>query len=191
MFDFFKTVFGRPELTLVGPLEQQLRTVSITGRVAYCICCLETAFAAENINLTDVQPLLSCLWDFTSNPDLSRWEEKAVDFYSESILVDQAETHLAPSQIQRLKEVYYALSPKLLACIDETIEVGRGNLYAGVVGYSECTLAPTMHIVRFMIEKGYHLPPIEKFLCSPFKKTTCTVGAKDLTAASSSKPLKF
>lgn len=170
MFDFLKNAFGRPEPAPVSPLEQQLRTVSITGRVAYCICCLETAFVAGNIDLTGIQPLLSCLWDFTSNPDLSNWEAKAVDFYSDSIFEEQTETQLAPAQIQRLKAAYFSLSPELLACIDEAIEVGRGNLYGGVVSHSECTLASTMHIVRFMNDKGYPLPAIEKFLRSPFNK---------------------
>ena len=170
MFDFIKKGFGAFRSVPVNPLALQLQTVSIRGRVAYCTTCLEVIFAAEKLNAAAFATLLSCLWDFTSSPDLSEWEDKAMDFYSDSILLEgfDEQRQLTADEFQQLKTSYSALSAGQLACIDETIEVGRGNLYAGTVGYSACTLASTLKIVQHMQTNNYPLPPIERFLRSPF-----------------------
>ncbi|MGI4886487.1 MAG: hypothetical protein ACRYFR_16140 [Janthinobacterium lividum] len=170
MFNSFKKGFGAFRSAPVNPLALQLQTVSIRGRVAYCTTCLEVIFAAEKLNAAAFAPLLSCLWDFTSSNDLSEWEDKAMDFYSVSILVEgfDEQQQLKADDFQRLKTSYSELSAGQLVCIDETIEVGRGNLYASTAGGSADTLASTLNIVQHMQTNNYPLPSIDRFLRSPF-----------------------
>lgn len=170
MFSFLKSVFLPSPAAPVSQLELQLRTVSIRGRLAYCTTCLETAFLSEKINLDALGGLLCALWEFTSSSDLGVWEEKIINYYSESVLEEQSDEQngLISVPFQQLKAAYSALPAGLLQCIDETIDVGRGNLYGGTVGHSADTLTPTTQVVRYMQASGYPLPPIERFLRSPF-----------------------
>jgi hypothetical protein len=171
MLEFIRKWGVNPLPDAVSDLERQLQTVSIRGRVAYGMTCLKSILTGATADATEFAPLFACLWEFTSSTDLSEWEEKVMDFYSESVLDDSEEVKtLSPENSQRLRASYAALSTSQLACIDETIEIGRGNLYAGIVGHSAATLASTMYLVQYLQAHGYSLPPVDKFLRSPFSQ---------------------
>lgn len=171
MLDFIRRWGVTSQPDAVSALERQLQTVSILGRVAYGATCLEVMLTSVATDVADFAPLFVCLWEFTSSSDLSEWEEKIMDFYSEAVLNNPEEINgLPPANSSRLRASYAALSTSQLACIDEAIEIGRGNLYAGVVGYSAATLASTMHLVQHLQAHSYPLPPIDKFLRSPFNQ---------------------
>ncbi|MCR5890035.1 hypothetical protein LRS06_20110 [Hymenobacter sp. J193] len=172
MLNFFRNNSAFLPPKLLRQLEEQLKSVSITGRMAYCITCLENIFASEQLHEPELETLLMCLWDFTSNPDLSEWEERIMDFLPE-IVLDGSPKELVCLSVEaanRLKIIYQQLPQSLLRCIDDIIEVGRGNLYAGTVGRSQQTLTPTMAVVRHMVAQGYPLPIIDNFLRSPFSE---------------------
>lgn len=139
-------------------LTQHLKSVSITGRMAYAITCLEIIIRVEKLNQVAFQPLLDALWDFTSNPDLGVWEERIMPFIPDAEILNQEYEY----------EVYQSLPQALLTCIDEIIEVGRGNLYAGVRTHSPETLESTLQVIEYMTANNYPLPPIENFQRSPF-----------------------
>ncbi len=145
-------------------LTEQLKLVSITGRMAYAITCLEIIIRDRKLNQTDFQPLLNALWNFTSNPDLSDWEELIMLFIPNSQFRDKEQDFSIPQTLL----LYQALPQALLACIDEIIEVGRGNLYAGVRTHSPATLESTLQVVRYMAANDHSLPAIENFQRSPF-----------------------
>ncbi|MET4105917.1 hypothetical protein [Hymenobacter sp. UYP22] len=172
MLNFIRNVFAFLHPTLLQQLEDHLKGVSITGRMAYCISCLESALASEQLHGPELENLLAHLWEFTSSTDLGDWEERIMDFLPEVILDSSQKqpAFLTVEAAKQLKKIYSVLSPSLLQCIDDIIEVGRGNLYAGTVGHSQNTLAPTMSVVRYMVAKGYALPAIDKFLRSPFSE---------------------
>ena len=139
----------------LAAIEEQLKTISITGRMAYCTTCLEIIIHQDKLSQEAFSPLLAALWDFTSNPDLSDWEEKIQQFIPE---LSSAETN----------ELYKNISSPLLTCIDEIIEVGRGNLYTGVQSYSPATLSSAMWVVWYLLAGGYPLPRMDIFQRSPF-----------------------
>ncbi|MCA8830410.1 hypothetical protein [Hymenobacter pini] len=170
MLHFLRNFFASKRPEAIQQLEAQLKRVSIKGRMAYCITCLENVLACKQLQEPALDKLLQCLWDFTSNPDLSDWEKKIMDFSPESILEEPLEecSYLTLSEAQHLRTVYMSLSKSLLICIDDTIEVGRGNLYGGTSGYSPHSLIPAMQVVRYMVAHTYPLPPMENFLRSPF-----------------------
>jgi hypothetical protein len=171
MLNFIRKWDTNSQPDSISDLERQLQTVSIRGRVAYGATCLESILTSAATDVAEFTPLLACLWDFTSSTDLSEWEEKIMDFYSESVLNNSEEVSGLPSiNAQRLRASYATLSASQLACIDEAIEIGRGNLYAGVVGHSADTLASTMKLVQYLQAHGRSLPPIDKFLRSPFNQ---------------------
>jgi hypothetical protein len=171
MLNFIRKWSINSKSDALSDLERQLQTVSIRGRVAYGATCLESILTSAATDVAEFAPLFACLWKFTSSPDLSEWEEKIMDFYSESVLDNSEEINSPPPEnLQRLRASYTALSTSQLACIDEAIEIGRGNLYAGVVGHSAATLASTMHLVHHLQAHGNPLPPIDKFLRSPFNQ---------------------
>lgn len=139
-------------------LTEQLKSISITGRMAYAITCLEIIIRDRKLNQVDFQPLLNALWNFTSNSDLSDWEELIMPFIPDAAGAGQNYAY----------KPYRSSSQETLACIDEIIEVGRGNLYAGVRTHSPATLESTLHVVRYMVANSHSLPAIENFQRSPF-----------------------
>lgn len=143
-------------------VEQQLKAVSITGRMAYGITCLEVIIRHDNLDKEAFQPLLAALWDFTDNPDLSIWDENIMPFIPE----DREDWPLGGTPAISL--FYQTLPPALLTCIAEIIDIGRGNLYAGVQSHSPATLASVMWVVQYMLANRYPLPQIENFQRSPF-----------------------
>ena len=132
--------------------------------MAYSITCLEIIIRAEKLNQIEFQPLLTTLWNFTSNPDLSEWEELIMPFIPDSEFKNKEQIFTIPQTLP----FYQSLSQALVSCIDEIIEVGRGNLYAGTRTHSPATLESTMQVVRYMVTNKHALPLIERFQRSPF-----------------------
>lgn len=172
MFNLLRRLFYSLPLTQPNGLELQLRNVSISGRVAFCITCFEISIAQQNLNKTDFEILLTSLWDFTSNTDLSDWHERITNFIPNVVLNDPFEEldFLSLSQFNDLKSLYLLLPDDMLECIEDIFEVGSSNLYGGTGDYSEFTLRPTMSVVKYMLNNNFPLPPIEKFLRSPFNE---------------------
>ncbi|HET9504061.1 MAG TPA: hypothetical protein VFO93_11000 [Hymenobacter sp.] len=148
--------------TIQNTVEQQLKAVSITGRMAYSITCLEIIIQHDNLDQQAFQPLLTALWDFTDNPDLGNWDENIMPFIPED------RTGWPIGGTPAISLFYQTLPPALLTCIDEIIDVGRGNLYAGVQSHSPATLTSVMWVVQYMLAHGYPLPQTEIFQRSPF-----------------------
>jgi len=52
--------------------------ISIRGRMAYGITCLEKVCTIWNIKNEKMNIFIKCLWTFTSSGNLAKWEEKVL-----------------------------------------------------------------------------------------------------------------
>ena len=130
--------------------------------MAYGITCLETIIQHDNLSQEAFKPVLAALWDFTDNPDLGIWDENIMHFIPED------RVGLPLGGTPEISLFYQDISPALLSCIDEIIEIGRGNLYGGVQSHSPATLASTIWVAQYMLANDYPLPSIENFQRSLF-----------------------
>ncbi len=155
-------------------MKDRLKEVSIRGRVAYGITCLEIYFAHLGLlNQPVVFKFLDTIWQFTSSNSLDEWEEAVMDYsprFVEKADVSEV-TLLTAEEFEQIRQLYDTLPSTLLEMIEEVIEIGRGNLYAGTTGYSEHTYTPTIHVIKLMQRKGLPLPALEPFEQSCFSES--------------------
>ena len=136
-----------------------IEPVSIRGRMAFGVTCLEGVCTALRVESKAVQELIEVLWRFTESETLGTWEgdiraalpdkEGDVDGYAEKFGL----THLDNAKQRFVTEL-----------IDTVIGVGRGNLYGGFI--SAYTLDLTLKIALLLHDRGFEVPDIQHFAVS-------------------------
>lgn len=136
-----------------------LETISIVGRVAFGVTCLERLCEGWNVKSQQMNELIGLLWTFTSSNDLSVWERQINE-----ILPDY--TYEVPAKFGfefLLKDKKETLTDAIL----EVIEIGRANLYGGFK--SEYTMVHTLKIASFLKKNNIAIPDLK-----PFQKSKVT-----------------
>jgi len=129
----------------------QIRRTAIRGRVALALTCLERALQQYDVHDERVVELVEVLWRFVEERDLAEadraWREtRATDLLD---AVDRGEP---------IPETYRGLPEFLARVLLEALEIGLGNLYAGVAGYSQGTFEPTVKVLELCERHGVPIP---------------------------------
>jgi hypothetical protein len=133
--------------------------VSIRGRMAFGVTCLESVCTALRIESKAMQDLIEVLWRFTESKMLGEWEgDICAALPAREGDVEAYTTHFG------LRHLNDAQQRFVTGLIDTVIEVGRGNLYAGFV--SVHTRDPTFKIAVMLHERGFAVPDIQRFAIS-------------------------
>ena len=140
-----------------------LREISIRGRLAYGASCLENAIRYFDVkdDLLEKE-VLSRIWAFTSSSDLSEWDKSVTEIDPVYVLHENR-----PSG--PLKILYKTLPSDIPDLISDVIEIGAGNLYGGTGDYSPFSLNPLERVIIKCISLQIELPQLE-----PFKKSRFT-----------------
>lgn len=156
---------------------ERLKRVSIRGRVAFGITCLETYF--KHLNLQEdslVRELLEKLWEYVSSNSLDKWEEEIKEYLPYIILDTHSDNKfenykfLTKSQFIAYQLLYHSLPKTAVSMIDMVAEIAFGNLYGGVVSYSEGTFDDTMVVIDLMNREQMALPDLSLFERSAFSE---------------------
>lgn len=145
-------------------LHDQMAGISIRGRMAYALVCLEEAIHLLGLRDASLDEVLRRLWTFTSETDLSSWEESVMDMMWPTIAL--LDGHPVTDD-DPLAEVPTELKTLLYLTVEN---VGRGNLYSAVVGPSVETLDGVLRVIEGAQRIGISAPPIDRFLRSSFKE---------------------
>lgn len=133
--------------------------ISIRGRVAFGITCLENVCETLSLNSPSMASLIDLLWTFTQSRELDVWEGEVVDALPEnerdvSAYADKFEySHLEDRDQQFVTEL-----------INAVVEIGCANLYAGFE--SSFTRDEAFAVAKMLYCRGYSVPDIERFRCS-------------------------
>jgi hypothetical protein len=138
---------------------EQLKRISITGRMALGITCLENILRTLSIECEELSKFISLLWKFTSSNTLDDWEEQVCQ--EVELLFRSKETSV--SQVSKIPLYIFEI-------IDEVIEIGRGNLYCGIREYSEYTLFALLKVLNSMEKNNFAIPRLDKFKKSSFSE---------------------
>src|SRR5687768_15520281 len=112
------------------------KEISIRGRLAYGVTCLEKALEQFNIKNDLIEKeVLPVIWEFTKSTDLAKWEESINK-------IDPLNEVSGP-----LKDLYGQLPSFIPEMISNVIEIGAGNLYGGTGEYSLSTLQPLKRVL--------------------------------------------
>lgn len=125
--------------------------------MAMAVTCFENIVRTLNLSSPSIEELIDIFWQFVETNDLSEWEEEVLDKTGHVCDYIERSTPLpSDSEFRRLPGF-------LLQMISDIVNLGRGDLYGAVVGYSQETYELILKVLNLTLEHGFPLPPIEAF----------------------------
>lgn len=167
---------------------RQFKNISIRGRVAYAICCLENALEFYNIKGAGWNWYLSKLWWYTELPTKSdpaidncyqaeRWHSVIRELSPiyindpktsyETLISDTKvffkEDLPTKSEYLMLKESFIQSNPVIDEIASKIYLLGCCELWCAITSYSKSTLDYLQNILNIMFQQKIHLPSLEPF----------------------------
>jgi hypothetical protein len=137
--------------------------VSIRGRVAFGICCLENALTQLGYPLTEWQLVLAQLWKYTEQSMLDDWHEVTAEYVPEAVLeelpFDKKGNEYVSQELNAALGMLYRGVPRFIhELIDEIFWAGTIELYGALVNGGEQSLLHTLAMVKLMKDNTIPLP---------------------------------
>jgi len=161
-------------MVILQEIENKIKQTSIRGRFAFGVFCIEKYISENNIESKWIDKLIPLLWEFTNTDKMDLWEEKISDLTPLNILDNSPRNlssdynSLTESEFNDLKKYYSELNEDLIQMIDETIEIGLGNLYGGTGEFSEGTFESTLFVYKLAYKVLNETPDFDNFHKSKF-----------------------
>jgi hypothetical protein len=158
-------------------IETVFRKISIRGRFAFGVKCIERYISENKIEIDWIDKLLTQLWEFTESENLDIWDEKISDLNPTNILEVEYEKFpndfptINASVYKELKKIYQNLNGDFIKLISETIEIGTSNLYGGTGEYSTHSLKPTIEVYKIAVTVLSKMPDINSFIQYSFSES--------------------
>ena len=153
-----------------------INDMSIRGRVAFCVTCIENAKEYFGIKSQQLDLVISEIWAFTSSTNLSAWET-TINEYAPHVILDKHPSNkpenynfITQNEFTQLKILYESIPQCLVEIIGDTIEAGACNIYGGTEEFSPCSLKYSLNVYSTMLENQLPLPDIKQFMMSPFSE---------------------
>jgi hypothetical protein len=157
---------------LSDELLQVIKGISIRGRMALAITCLEQTAKSYSVVSTELDEVITYSWSFTSTHYLNEWDARFPKYVWDAI--ELMETHPLlhlkrdTSFSDKSRSFLRLPLPVLIICDVIWQEIGRSNLYGAVVGYSEETFIGTVKVLKFLEALNLPLPNLNSFTKSAF-----------------------
>ena len=140
--------------------------ISIRGRVAFAISCLENSIKFYSLEQLDWSFLVNKLWSYT-NSNIGTWHyimSEATPFgvVGQTDNVDDLE-YLSVEEIKKLEILYINSNKVVNSIIDLIFDIGTRDLYASIVNNSPTTIKYLTEIIELLSDNQIPLPDIEKF----------------------------
>ena len=145
--------------------------ISLSGRMAYEICCTEDSIICLGENPNDWAYVFECLWDFTSLKDLDRWEELASEIIPDCLTefkdYDRHEFEFMPKDtFEFLYNLYtntknYEIINKL---INKVYNLGISHSHSVIIGYGQASLNCIKDFLDFLSKNGLPIISTANFL---------------------------
>lgn len=155
-------------------IQKELSQLSITGRMLYCLTCLENALSHFYIEGSESVFIADVIKNFEDTDNLSDWEELAEDILPTNLLDSKFNitdfNSLQPNTILNIKRFYEDSPVDIVEIIDYTLQVGLNNLYGNTNDKSLVTLRPTLKVIELCLKNGITLPSISDYSYYIFDK---------------------
>jgi hypothetical protein len=163
------------------------RNISIRGRVAYGICCLENAIRHYNLEHLDWSFILELLWSYTDQ-NIGRWHEFMSECSADSILEElefekKGIRNISFFEYQKLRDLYLKSNPIINQIINTIVDIGTYDLYASIVNNSPKTIEYIDELIVLMDQNNILLPDIiffQKFTINENEGWGCPFVKKDI-----------
>lgn len=149
------------------------REVSVKGRVAYGIVCLEKSLCFYKCPIDKWKWLLEKLWEFTNVEFLDTWFYEVAEYLPDVILdceYDSSEyEYLSEKQFYELQDTYKTSNSVLNQIIEIIFEIVSVDLYAKLIDHSPNTLNSLNKLKNILLENNIELPDASQFIPFSFK----------------------
>ncbi|MBT9783042.1 hypothetical protein [Coprococcus comes] len=149
--------------------ENELKKISIRGRVAYGIACFERALIFYHCKNNVWIDVIKKLWDYTSIEYIDDWYYEMAEYIPDSLLEtdyydkDDFE-YLAETDFRTLKLCYKESNIVLSKIFRLIFEIGTLEIYGKLENYSVVTLKKLLEIIELMKKEKIKLPDEKPFL---------------------------
>jgi hypothetical protein len=144
------------------------KMVSIRGRLAYAISCLENALKYYKCNTTDWRIVLEQLWTYTDIQFFDDWHYTIAEILPESVLesnifdVDDHE-YINEMQFICLHNLYSNTNNEIKDIIQFIFNIGICEFYGKLENYGQLTLDNMEVLINYMISNSIPLPDMSRF----------------------------
>lgn len=160
-------------------MENDLKKVSIRGRLAYALYCFEQLLIKNGIEYSQNEYLFSFiekLWDVCSENNIESIEEYINEIAPYSILDDNINndfndyTFVSYENAVSLKSFYLTLPENIIQAMNILTEIAFGNLYGDTGSYSEITYVQLLKINEIFKKYDIDLTDFQLKIESSFKE---------------------
>jgi len=163
----------------------RLKNISIRGRVAYGLLCLENLKSKLNKDLTELDILIKDLWKMTNSDKLGLWQNIFVEnnpilmiadyelMKSGKVTFEQIglETIKAEKEFSERITFLSRLKTPIPEVLNKLCEIANQNISAGTGQFSESTLNPTIELIEIIENTNVvDLPKIDAVEFSKFEE---------------------
>ena len=142
--------------------------ISVRGRVAYAICCLEHALLRSGHRTEEWKWILDLLWNYTSTNDFAQWHYDVAEciprvISSHEDFCSKDFEFLNSERFSDLRGLYDKCDPFLRQMVDCIFDIGTVELYGGLANRGAHTLIELEKLLDIMNSHGFKLPEISIF----------------------------
>lgn len=149
-------------------IDNKMKYISISGRVAYCINCLENAILEFSDNPNSWDLLLIKLWQFTDVQYIDDWSDELAEYLPNSILSDTYDEedceYITKEEFDDLYQLYITSNELLLKMVTGIFEIGVTELHSRINDYSQHTLRRVGDLSDLMRQNEIALPDISDYI---------------------------
>lgn len=145
--------------------------VSIRGRVAYGIRCLESFIERNRCLSEEWSSVLSLLWSYTDSP-LDKWQEAVSRLVPRCLMEMSGDTEeLQPGlSAEKLRNMYLSADKAIIHIIELIYYMGTCELYGKISGHGQASLERLSEVIRAVKCRDIQLPEASAFLRFSFEE---------------------
>lgn len=148
--------------------KNDFKKISIRGRVAFAICCLESIIMAYRYDINEWSVLLNRLWLIAELEDVSDWLYITAECLPENILEAASYDygsfqHINEDEYEQLYKLYSECKEDTWELIEIIFDLGTAQMYSNIKGFSEATLNEIEKVITFMKAKNISMPSVSQF----------------------------
>ena len=144
------------------------KRISIRGRFAYGLLCLERLVTCLNHNMPDLQLLIKRMWEMTNSDKLGWWQNEFIENNPILMLADYklmkkgkvSFEEIGFETVENIAEFedrigfLSQLKNPIPQVINKLCNIANNNISAGCGEFSELTLTPTIELIRIFDESN-------------------------------------
>ena len=135
---------------------EELKKISIRGRMAYILCMFEQLLLYYKCKKKDWCWIMKQLWKFTSIEYIDDWVYEVAEILPNSILYDGTEDleYITVNQFYELKKIYINNPEDINKMMMLIFELGTMEIYTTIMGYSSGTILKLNEAERILKKNG-------------------------------------